>query len=92
MIYQSGVNDLFSGKISLSVLQLAAEVFQSLKEEKEAKLKREAIAKKLEAITPTLTKLNTSEKPFKKLKKPMLKKNHSAQQICFLKIISRLFH
>ncbi|MDR6764370.1 hypothetical protein J2Y38_004603 [Flavobacterium sp. 2755] len=68
MIYQSGVNDLFNGKINASVLQLAADVFQTLKEEKEAKLKREAIAKKLEAITPTLTRLNTNGKTYQKLK------------------------
>jgi hypothetical protein len=68
MIYQSGINDLFSGKVSVSVLQLASEVYQSIKEEKEAKLKKDAIAKKLEAITPTLTKLNADAKPYPKLK------------------------
>lgn len=68
MIYQSGVNDLFSGKISISVLQLAADIYISIKEEREAKLKKEAIAKKLEAITPTLAKLNANQKPYQKLK------------------------
>ena len=68
MMVQGSMNELLSGQIGANSINLTAGILQSLKENKALKIKNEAIAKKLEVITPTLDKLNASNKNYKKLK------------------------
>ena len=60
--------EIASGKIGENTVNLAVELVLSIKENKELKAKNDAIAKKLEKITPTLGKLNIANNSFKKLK------------------------
>ncbi|WP_162796018.1 hypothetical protein [Pedobacter nanyangensis] len=64
---EGAMNEIKSGKIGTNTVELASGIIQGLKESKELKLKNEAIAKKLEVITPTLAKLNSSTAEYKKL-------------------------
>lgn len=68
MMVNGAVNELISGQIGANSINLAAGIIEGIKVNKELKLKNEAIAKKLELITPTLNKLNASNETFVKLK------------------------
>jgi hypothetical protein len=67
MMVQGSMNELLSGQLGTNSINLTAGIIQSIKDNKALKLKNEAIAKKLELITPTLSKLNASNKTYKKL-------------------------
>lgn len=62
------MNELSSGTIGTNTVSLATMLLRASKESKEERLRREAIAQKIAAITPTLTKLNANTKPYTKLK------------------------
>ena len=68
MLINNSLSEITSGKIGSNTLELTANIIQSSKDAKIERQKKEAIAKKLEAITPTLTKLNSNHQAYKKLK------------------------
>lgn len=65
---EGALNELKSGQIGANTLQLTSGILQGLKDAKEEKIRNETIAKKLEIITPTISKLAASHKDHKKLK------------------------
>lgn len=67
MIVEGSMNELLSGEIGSNTINLAAGLIEGGKEAKAERIKKEAIAKKLEVITPTLSKLNNS-RAYTKLK------------------------
>jgi len=67
MIVEGSMNELLSGNIGSNTINLAAGLIEGGKEAKAERIKKEAIAKKLEVITPTLSKLNNS-RTYTKLK------------------------
>ncbi|WP_333599888.1 hypothetical protein [Flavobacterium sp.] len=67
MIVEGSMNELLSGEIGSNTVNLAAGLIEGSKEAKAERLKKEAIAKKLEVITPTLSKLNNT-RAYTKLK------------------------
>lgn len=68
MLINNSLSEITSGKIGSNTLELTANIIQGSKDAKIERQKKEAIAKKLEAITPTLTKLNSNPKAYNKLK------------------------
>lgn len=68
IMVQGSLNELISGHIGENSINLAAGILESIKDNKVVRLKNDAISKKLEIITPTLSKLNESNKTYKKLK------------------------
>ncbi|RWU05035.1 hypothetical protein [Pedobacter chitinilyticus] len=62
------MNEIKSGKIGENTVNLAVGIIKGSQEAKEERLKKEAIAKKLEIITPTLAKLTATNIPYQKLK------------------------
>jgi len=60
MIVQGSTNELISGEIGSNTINLVAGLIEGSKEAKAENLKREAIAKKIEDITPTLSRLNNT--------------------------------
>lgn len=68
MLINNSLSEITSGKIGSNTLEITANIIQGSKDAKIERQKKEAIAKKLEAITPTLTKLNSIPKAYNKLK------------------------
>lgn len=65
---EGAMSEIKSGKIGANTAQLASGIIQGIKDNKATKLKNEAIAGKLQVITPTLAKLSASNIEYKKLK------------------------
>lgn len=67
MLINNITGEIKSGQIGIHTINLIHDIIQSNREWKEEKAKNAEIAKKIEAITPTLDKLKTTNPEYKKL-------------------------
>lgn len=67
MLINNIIGEVKNGQIGIQTVNLIHDIIESNREWKVEKIKNAEIAKKIEAITPTLNKLNSSNQEYKKL-------------------------